>query len=494
MQSKNAPSGRIAALMDSDERHGSLPPVPGWIRAIDTAIVAIAAILCWKVLSADTRAGIFDFIPRIRTPFLSYAVVGLLALRQIVFPRPSAVARFAGAWRRIAEKPHFGPAVRAFLATRLMVFFVAVFSVAAFGLHRPGVVLTADPLMNLPMRFDAGWYGGIALYGYDPDVNFERQRNIAFFPAMPTLMRAVGLVFGSSRTGLPPERRMVRILWAGVAVSLAAFLLGLYYFVRLAEQLLGPDRAAGAALLLAAYPFACFFSAPYTESLFLLGSVAAAYHFGRAEWAYAAVWGFLVGLTRPNGFFLSVPLGLLVLQRLLGPATSAPARDWPATARALAAAAMPVAGMLAFTTYLYTLTGVWFAWSRSHGAWGRSFTGLEPLRRGFFWLQEEGLVGVAIASPFNMLNTLAAGFALLMIWPVARRVGVAWAVYIVVILVPPMFAGGALSLGRMTSTLFPIFLALAAMLPSRALPSWAVAFALLQGLCAALFFTWRELF
>ena len=93
-----------------------------------------------------------------------------------------------------------------------------------------------------------------------------------------------------------------------------------------------------------------------------------------------------------------------------------------------------------------------------------------------------------------MLNTLAAGFALLMIWPVARRVGVAWAVYIVVILVPPMFAGGALSLGRMTSTLFPIFLALAAMLPSRALPSWAVAFALLQGLCAALFFTWRELF
>jgi hypothetical protein len=480
--------------MDSDERHDSLPPVPGWIRVVDAATFAVVAILFWKVLSADTRAGIFGFIPRISTPALIYGGLGLLALRHIVFPRPSAAARVTRAWRRVRERPHFGPAVGAFLGTRVFVFVVGIFSIAAFGLHRPGVVLTADPLMNLPMRFDAGWYGGIAMHGYDRNVNFERQRNIAFFPAMPMLMRAVGPIFGSSRSGLPPERRMVRILWAGVAVSLAAFLLALFYFVKLAAQLLGPERAAGAALLLAAYPFACFFNAPYTESLFLLTSVAAAYHFGRAEWVYAAAWGFLAGLTRPNGFFLSVPLGLLALQQLLSRMKAESTREWLESLKAVAAAAMPVAGMLAFTAYLYALTGVWFAWSRSHEAWGRSFTGLEPLRRGYWWLQEEGLVDVALASPFNMLNTLAAAFALLMIWPVARRLGGAWALYIVVILVPPMFAGGALSLGRMTSTLFPLFLALAAILPSRSVPSWAAAFAILQGLCAALFFTWRELF
>jgi hypothetical protein len=49
-------------------------------------------------------------------------------------------------------------------------------------------------------------------------------------------------------------------------------------------------------------------------------------------------------------------------------------------------------------------------------------------------------------------------------------------------------------MGRLTSTLFPLFLALAAILPSRAVPSWAAAFGVLQGLGAALFFTWRELF
>ena len=56
---------------------------------------------------------------------------------------------------------------------------------------------------------------------------------------------------------------------------------------------------------MAAYPFAVFFSAPYTEALFVLGAVAAFYHFRRAEWLQAAAWGLLVGLTRPNGCFLS---------------------------------------------------------------------------------------------------------------------------------------------------------------------------------------------
>jgi hypothetical protein len=46
----------------------------------------------------------------------------------------------------------------------------------------------------------------------------------------------------------------------------------------------------------------------------------------------------------------------------------------------------------------------------------------------------------------------------------------------------------------MTSTLFPVFIALAARLPPKAVPVWVTAFAVVQGLVAALFFTWRELF
>ena len=76
----------------------------------------------------------------------------------------------------------------------------------------------------------------------------------------------------------------------------------------------------------------------------------------------------------------------------------------------------------------------------------------------------------------------------------APKVGAPWAVYVVLTVVPPLFAGGVMSMGRLTSTLFPVFLALAAMLPSRAATNCAVAFAILQGLCAALFFTWRAMY
>jgi hypothetical protein len=81
-----------------------------------------------------------------------------------------------------------------------------------------------------------------------------------------------------------------------------------------------------------------------------------------------------------------------------------------------------------------------------------------------------------------------------MIWPVYRRIGGPWAAYVLVSVAAPVLAGGVLSMGRLTSSLFPLFLALAAILPSRAVSGWAAAFAMLQALCAALFFTWRQLY
>ena len=52
----------------------------------------------------------------------------------------------------------------------------------------------------------------------------------------------------------------------------------------------------------------------------------------------------------------------------------------------------------------------------------------------------------------------------------------------------------ALSAGRLSSTLFPTFMALAVVLPRRAVTPLVTVWALAQGLVAALFFTWRPLF
>ena len=61
-------------------------------------------------------------------------------------------------------------------------------------------------------------------------------------------------------------------------------------------------------------------------------------------------------------------------------------------------------------------------------------------------------------------------------------------------LLPPMSAGGMLSMGRVTSVIFPVFLWLGAVIPARHRTAWIAGFALLQGFVAVMFFTWRPLF
>ena len=387
-----------------------------------------------------------------------------------------------------APEPAWRVAVRAFLATRLLVFVVAAFAVTATGLERQGFRVSADPLTNLPARFDAGWYGGIAQDGYERTTRFDRQTNVAFFPAFPMLMRVGGYLTGATDRERPPEVRLARSLWTGVAISLACFLGALWYLARLGARWIGGERAGTAVLLLAAYPFAFAFNAPYTEGLFLLCSVAAVYHFDERRWGLAAVWGLAAGLTRPNGFILALPLGLLVLRQLID------RRDWRAALPAMAVASMPVVGMLLFTVYLHAITDVWFAWRESHGAWGRSFDGFTRISAAWQVLQDEGLLRVMMGEPFNTLNALGLLFALAMSWPVYRHLGFPWLVYVLATILPPLFAGGVLSMGRVTSTLFPVFLALGALVPARAVAAWAGGFALLQGLAVMLFFTWRQLY
>ena len=424
---------------------------------------------------------------------LVFIAVALIALRHVASPGDPI-------HRRIRRMLRAGDAIstktiaRLALASRVAVLAAGYFAVITIGVQESAVGLrvSGHPLTDLPSRFDAGWYAGIALDGYYFEGRLDKQQNLAFFPAWPLLERAAGYPLGAFAPGLPTERRMARLLWGGVLLSLIAFAWAAVYLWRLARDTIGEERAASAVALLAAYPFAVFFSVPYTESLFLLGAVATIYHFRRRELVRAAAWGLLVGLTRPNGCFLSIVLPLLIFEKLrVSEISRLPLSQ---ISKSLAAAAAPGIGMLIYSAYVHHLTGAWFAWARLHGAWGRSYEGLAPVARAYGWLTEEGLLHVVEGVPFDTLNSLGLLFALLMLWPVLRRLGVAYAAFVLVNLVPPMLAGGVLSMGRLTATLFPLFLALAASVSPRAVTLLITAFAIGQGLAAAIFFTWRPLF
>ncbi len=455
-------------------------------------IVVAAAALSLAVFGAF-REFVGGVPLSIRWSHAVFVTVAVAALRHVLVPTPPLAATLRPACEAIGHRPALRDAMLAFWLTRPTVLLIGLLAVAAIG-PAPAAdgAIGRDPIASLPLRFDAGWYAGIAYEGYEWQRRFDRQQNLAFFPAYPMLMRAAGAVAGQ-RADASREVWVRRYVWAGVAISLAAFFWAAWYLSRTARELMDDERAAAAVLLLAAYPFAVFYSAAYTEALFLLASVGAWHHFRHAEWTRAAIWGLVAGLSRPNGFFLSLPLGLLALGvRDAGPPPGSAFRE-PGRRRlvALAVAAMPAVGMMAFTVYVYRLTEIWFAWARLHGAWGRSFGS-----SGFTLAvgSGSGLLQLAAAYPFQALNTLGLAFALGLAWPVWRKLGPAWAGYVLLNVLAPLAAGGVLSMGRVTATLFPLFLALAAVLSTRAAAGWAAMFALGQGLAAALFFTWRELF
>ena len=50
--------------------------------------------------------------------------------------------------------------------------------------------LFENEFLNLPARWDTGWYLGVAIEGYTwMPARTEIQQNIAFFPAYPMMMR-----------------------------------------------------------------------------------------------------------------------------------------------------------------------------------------------------------------------------------------------------------------------------------------------------------------
>jgi mannosyltransferase PIG-V len=466
---------------------------PPWVRAADALAVTFLIAALFVLIFGGFSLHIGPVPLRVRSAArLFFFFAALAAVRHAAHPASPLHRRVIGALRSGPE-PTPASVARSALVSRAAVLIAGYFAVVTIGIA--GTQPPRDNALYLVDRFDAGWYAGIAAEGYYFQGRFDRQQNVAFFPAFPMLMRVVGYPLGAFESSVPRERRIARIEWGGVLISFAAFAWAAVYLWRLARETIGDERAPAAVALLAAYPFSLFYSAPYTESLFLLGVVAAIHHFRRGQVAPAAAWGLLVGLTRPNGCFLSLVLAALVVERMRTGRHTRPGTTPPATlARDLLAAAAPGIGMLTYSAYVHHLTGAWFGWARLHEAWGRSYEGLAPLTRAYGWITDEGLLHVVEGVPYDTLNSLGLIFAVLLLWPVVRRLGAPYALFILVNALPPLLAGGVLSMGRMSATLFPLFLALAAVTPPRAVTPLITGLAVGQGFAAALFFTWRPLF
>lgn len=193
-----------------------------------------------------------------------------------------------------------------FLTTRLIALAGAYSGVTS--------LIAAEPARNkgwlaeLALNWDAAWYAGIALNHYTYEPGGLGATNVAFAPLYPFLARSLsgllqwltfGWDFGNAQYG--------SVIAAGLTISNVSFFLALFLLVRLLSPRLGRWGAITVAFALAALPEAFFFSALYTEGLFLF-LVLSAFTIARSgwqlKWLCASLVGMLASLDRFAGLLL----------------------------------------------------------------------------------------------------------------------------------------------------------------------------------------------
>lgn len=471
-----------------------LPPAapPRWVGPVDLLTVALVVAAAQKW----TLGGFQIFAPPFRISMnspgvLMLAAVTLVLLRHLRVPRPSLVHRglqtTSHAWTA-AHQRVWRVITPVWMTFRLGVLVIGLLAVTSVGLPPAMQPLpaTGHPILDLAARWDTGWYLHIATDGYRWAPLEGGQQTIAFFPGYPLLMHVGGAAFGARPKPAPlrhlaHERARRRTLLAGWLIALTASYLALAALYTWASDAVGASAAARSVTLLSAYPFALFYSAAYTESLFLLGVLSAFNSLAAGRAGSAAAWGLAVGLIRPNGFLLALPLAAIA------------ARTGGSRARLRIAAAAPCLGVAAYSGYVWWLTGRPFAWAEAHASWGRTPVTWNSVTSTWQQLSHEGPLTYWATRPIEALNALALLFAAALAPIVWRRLGAAATLFVVVNLVPPLLAGGLMSFGRVTATMFPLFVALSLVVPRRHHALWVGGLALLQALAATLFFTWRPL-
>ena len=176
----------------------------------------------------------------------------------------------------------------------------------------------------------------------------------AFFPVYPALVHGVAWATGS-------------ILVAGVLVSLVSGAAGAWVLAQLARPLLGARGAHDAVLYLALFPTALFLGAVYSESLYLMLSLAAFLLARRGRFALAAVAIGLAILTRSAGVALLPAVGLIA---------------WRSNDRARATASLLLASAIAavWPLWLWARIGDPFVFVEAQReTWGRELSVFGPL-------------------------------------------------------------------------------------------------------------------
>ena len=364
----------------------------------------------------------------------------------------------------------------------------------------PNFNISTFPPVMMWIRWDAVWYITIALHGY------SSSQTLAFFPLYPMAIAGVHFV-----TRLPIA------ISALVASNLALIGAAAVFWLLMREYF--PKAVAGRALaMFLLFPTAYYMSAAYTESLFLLTTLATFLLAKRGRLWEAGVAGALAALTRNQGVLTAVAILFAYVDRyggwrFGGPRTVAEAgtsfirrhwnRLWDTVGWnwchwEILSVLVPFMGLGAFMYWQWTAFHSPLAFLSAQAYWGR-FTAWPWVG---IWAAIARVWNGSPLQPAAVLSMIDLSFtvAFFALWWVGRKQGlplswlIYWGLLWLIDVSAPDLSGESplLSMSRLVLVIFPVFATLG-MLTER--PGWnrllRWLFPMLQATFFVVFATWH---
>ena len=291
-------------------------------------------------------------------------------------------------------------------------------------------------LINIWFRWDSAHYTFIAENGY------QWINSAVFFPLYPILMRITSYFIPLNDP----------ILIAGFFISNLSLLIALFYFYKLIKLDYSDKISRRAILYILIFPMSIFFASIYTESLFLMLSVASFYYARKKNYKASSLFIFFACLTRLAGIFLFISILFEYLYQNNFKLKFLKSKD-------SIFIYLSSLGLIAYMFFLYIKFQDPFLFISLQSEWGRDFYPIwkilfDSIKYTFINIDKlftleyfNNLVKLSYLLLFSVISVLA--------WKKMRK---SYALYMFISIIVPLLSGSTASINRYVLVLFPAFI------------------------------------
>ncbi len=284
--------------------------------------------------------------------------------------------------------------------------------------------------------WDGQIYLHLADHGYGP-----HQFTNAFYPLFPFLIRVAGLWLGGNN------------LLGGLLISHLFTVLAMIFLYRITQEKYDEKTAFYGCLFMLAFPMGFYLGLLYTESLFLLLTIAYFYYWRQKRYRFSALCAFLMPLTRPTGILVFLPALVALGEEKI--------KTKPTVVKWFPLAAF-LAGYAVYFLAMQFMTGNAFSAFESEKYFIAHFD-IKNLFHPVDWFARN-FINVNSANAIEPILLFNRGFFLLFLWVLVisrKYLSKSLLTYSLVLGMIPALSGGLVTYMRYLLVLFPLFPVLA---------------------------------